>query len=90
MAKQKHDAFKRAMIKALGGEVMSCFKARSKQALTILLAFLLLFAMVPNTLAGGAVYAEEWGNTSAEERGVTLSTDKAEYEVGEEIRYHIT
>ena len=69
---------------------MSCFKARSKQALTILLAFLLLFAMVPNTLAGGAVYAEEWGNTSAEERGVTLSTDKAEYEVGEEIRYHIT
>ena len=77
------------MIKALGGE-MSSFKARSKQALTILLAFLLLFAMVPNTLAGGAVYAEEWGNTSTEGWGITISTDKAAYDVGEDIRYNIT
>ena len=72
---------------------MSGFKARSKQALTILLAFLLLFAMVPNTLAGGAVYAEaptEYPNSEDPidyngKYGVTVYSNKAEYDIGEDI-----
>ena len=68
---------------------MSRFKTKSKQALTILLALLLFFAMVPSTLPGGLAYATEWGNTSTETRGVTLSTDKAVYNEGETIRYTI-
>ena len=68
---------------------MSRFKTKSKQALTILLALLLFFAMVPSTLPGGLAYATEWVNTSTETRGVTLSTDKAVYNEGETIRYTI-
>ena len=69
---------------------MSRFKTKSKQALTILLALLLFFAMVPSTLPGGLAYATEWDNTSPEEWGITISTDKATYDVGEDIRYNIT
>ena len=69
---------------------MSRFKTKSKQALTVILALLLFFAMVPSSLPGSLAYADtEWGNVSAESTGVTLATDKTSYDVGEDIRYHI-
>ena len=70
------------------GSLMSRLEIKFKQVLTTLLALAMLLAMAP-ILPGGLAYAAEWGNTSAEEWGVSISTDKAVYTEGEDIRYTI-
>ena len=74
---------------------MSRFKTKSKQALIIVLALLLFFAMVPSSLPGGLAYADEitYTNSSANRDvegfpnnyGPVISSDKASYYKGENI-----
>ena len=62
-------------------------RKRDRRFISMLLAALMLVAYIP--LLGDAVYATSWSNTSTEEWGITISTDKAEYEATDDIRYNI-
>jgi len=64
-------------------------KGKVRQAFVIVLAALMLFATLPSGASWRAVYATEWTNTSTEEWGLSISTDKAVYEEGDTVHYTI-